>query len=185
MQNIFSTGIEVYDLKGIDNEKLIDYAEKYSLRNQKKDHFDILNNSIFSTLNSTVEIKMNDYFNQIYNEKYKIKITEAWANVDNDELIRMPHHHKEHFTVAVYYPLSTDGIISFLNPMPALTAHSKDFDMIDKFNEYNSDFYSLPVNTGQLVVFNSMLYHYINGAKEKRISIAYNGSLVKNKNYVS
>ena len=56
MQNIFSTGIQVHQLEGIDNEKLIQYAEKYSLRNQLKEKYDILNNSIFSTVNNLVEI---------------------------------------------------------------------------------------------------------------------------------
>ncbi len=177
MQNIFSTGIQVHQLEGIDNEKLIQYAEKYSLRNQLKEKYDILNNSIFSTVNNLVEIKMNDYFNHIYNNTHHIKLTEAWANVDNDTAITVPHTHKFHFVVAVYYPLSTDGSIRFMNPMPNLIVHQND-SMIDKYNEYNSDFYTLPVKTGQLVVFNSMLYHYINQSNNKRISIAYNGSLI-------
>ena len=73
MKNIFSTGIEVHQLEGIDNEKLVEYAEKYSLRNQLKEKYDILSNEIFSKLNSLVEIKMNEYFNYIYNNTHHIK----------------------------------------------------------------------------------------------------------------
>lgn len=177
MKNIFSTGIEVHQLEGIDNEKLIEYAEKYSLRNQLKETKDILNNKLFSTLNNLVEVKMNDYFNQIYNETHHIKLTAAWANVDNDTAITEPHTHKLHFVVAVYYPLSTDGYLTFMNPMPSLVAHQNHY-MIGEFNEYNSDYYMQPVKTGQLVVFNSMLPHFIKESNNKRISIAYNGSLI-------
>jgi len=177
MKNIFSTGIEVHQLEGIDNEKIVEYAEKHSLRNQLKEKYDILSNEIFSKLNSLVEIKMNEYFNYIYNNTHHIKLTEAWANVDNDTSITVPHTHKGHFVVAVYYPLSTDGCINFMNPMPNLIAHQNNA-MIDNYNEYNSDYYIQPVKTGQLVVFNSMMYHYIDHSKNKRISIAYNGSLI-------
>ena len=177
MKNIFSTGIEVHQLEGIDNEKLIEYAEKYSLRNQLKETKDILNNELFSTLNNLVEVKMNDYYNQIYNKTHHIKLTEAWANVDNDIAVTEPHTHKLNFIVAVYYPLSTDGYLTFMNPMPSLIAH-QNHHMIDGFNEYNSDYYMQPVRTGQLVVFNSMVYHYIKQSNNKRISIAYNGSLI-------
>ena len=177
MKNIFSTGIEVHQLEGIDNKKLIEYAEKYSLRNQLKETKDILNNELFSTLNNLVEVKMNDYYNQIYNKTHHIKLTDAWANVDNDTAITEPHTHKLHFIVAVYYPLSTDGYLTFMNPMPNLIAHQNNY-MIDEFNEYNSDYYMQPVRTGQLVVFNSMVYHFIKESNNKRISIAYNGSLI-------
>jgi len=179
MKNIFSTGIDVYNLKDINNEKMVEYAEQNSLRGKEKETADILKNDLFSKLNNVVEEKMNVMFNKIYNNKYYIKLDQAWANVDADPLICVPHTHKGHFIVAVYYPLSTDGAISFLNPMPNLLAH-QDLKMIGDYNEYNSDFYTQYVKTGDLVVFNAMLHHFAGILKDKRISIAYNGVVIPN-----
>ena len=176
MQNIFSTGIETFKLDGIDNESIINYSEKNSIRNGVKENIDILTNDIFTELNNVVKIKMNEYYSKIYNDKYNMIISQAWSNVNNDDLITIPHNHKESFISAVYYPLATDGYISFLNPMQSLISHQSN-NMIDEFNEYNSDYYKFNARTGHLIVFNSMLQHYIGDTKEKRISIAYNGNL--------
>ena len=82
MKNIFSTGIDVYNLKDINNEKMVEYAEQNSLRGKEKETADILKNNLFSKLNNVVEEKMNVMFNKIYNDKYYIKLDQAWANVD-------------------------------------------------------------------------------------------------------
>lgn len=175
MKNIFSTGIEVHHLEGIDNERMVDYAEKYSLRGRGKEVKDILNNPLFFDLNNIVHEKMNEYYSQAFNDKYYMELDEAWANVDNDPLICIPHTHKCHFLAAVYYPLSTDGAITFLNPMPHLITHTN-FKMIGGgYNEYNSDYYVQYVKTGDLVIFNALLHHFAGFLKDKRISIAYNG----------
>lgn len=178
MKNIFSVGIEIYKIENIDNEKIVDYSRKYSIKNGIKDTQSILTNNIFYDLNNLVESKMKNYFHKIYNNKYDISLARAWANYNADEFNTVPHVHKEYFLSAVYYPLATDGSLTFMNPMPSLLAHQGD-DMIDQYNEYNSDYYEFYARTGHLIIFNSMLNHYIEKTKQERVSIGYDGYLIK------
>ena len=75
--------------------------------------------------------------------------------MDNDEFISIPHVHAESFISAVYYPLSTDGKLVFLNPMLALLSKQSS-GMIENYNEFNSEYFQVDVRTGYLVIFNSI-----------------------------
>jgi uncharacterized protein (TIGR02466 family) len=176
IKNIFSTGILIFNVSGLDNKNIINYSEKNSLKNKNKDSKNILKEPLFEELNNIVLDKMNEYYYQNYSENFNVFLKEAWANVNNDELITFPHNHKECFLSAVYYASSTDGQIVFLNPMQSLLNRQSN-DMINEYNEYNSEYFRLNVKTGDMIIFNSMLYHFIIPSKEKRISIAYNGDV--------
>ena len=174
MKHIFSAGISMHILNEIDNKSIIKYAEKKENYKLKTGNKSILENKIFEKLNSIVKIKMQNYFESIYSNKYNIKLDSAWTNVDNDEFISIPHVHTESFISAVYYPLSTDGKLVFLNPMLALLSKQLS-GMIENYNEFNSEYFQIDIKTGYLIVFNSMLQHHIMYSKQKRISVAYNG----------
>jgi len=174
MIRIFSAGISLHVLNGIDNKSIIKYAEKKENHKEKIGNKNILKNKIFEKLNSIVKIKMQNYFENIYNNKHSIKLHSAWTNVDNDEFISIPHVHTESFLSAVYYPLSNDGKIVFLNPMLALLSKQLT-NMVENYNEFNSEYFQIDIKTGYLIVFNSMLQHHIMYSKQKRISVAYNG----------
>jgi uncharacterized protein (TIGR02466 family) len=174
IKNIFSAGISIHILNEINNKDIIKYAEKNNNFKIKKDIKNILKNKVFEKLNNIVKNKMQDYFLNIYSKKYNIKLDSGWTNVDNEEFISIPHVHTEGFLSAVYYPLSTDGKLVFLNPMVALLSKQSS-NIIENYNEFNSEYYQIDVKTNYLVIFNSMLQHHIMYSKQKRISVAYNG----------
>lgn len=174
IKNIFSAGISIHVLNEINNNDIIKYAEKNNNFKTKKDIKNILKNKIFGKLNNIVKRKMQDYYEIIYSKKYNIKLDSGWTNVDNEEFISIPHVHTEGFLSAVYYPLSTDGKLVFLNPMVALLSKQSS-DIIENYNEFNSEYYQIDVRTNYLIIFNSMLQHHIMYSKQKRISVAYNG----------
>jgi uncharacterized protein (TIGR02466 family) len=174
IKNIFSAGISIHVLNEINNKDIIKYAEKNNNFKIKKDIKNILKNKVFEKLNSVVKNKMQDYFANIYSKKYNIKLDSGWTNVDNEEFISIPHVHTEGFLSAVYYPLSTDGKLVFLNPMVALLSKQSS-NIIENYNEFNSEYYQIDVKTNYLIIFNSMLQHHIMYSKQKRISVAYNG----------
>jgi uncharacterized protein (TIGR02466 family) len=174
IKNIFSAGISIHILNEINNKDIIKYAEKNNNFKIKKDIKNILKNKVFEKLNNIVKNKMQDYFSNIYSKKYNIKLDSGWTNVDNEEFISIPHVHTEGFLSAVYYPLSTDGKLVFLNPMVALLSKQSS-NIIENYNEFNSEYYQIDVKTNYLVIFNSMLQHHIMYSKQKRISVAYNG----------
>ena len=174
---IFSTGISKYKLEDINNSKLIDYAINNYNVNKSKNIKNILKNFLFTTLNKVVEKKMNDHYYKIYNNRYCVKLSEAWSNYGNDDIISMPHIHPTTFLSAVYYPQAEDGEIVFVNPMAGLLS-KQHLDMIDQHNPYTSECYSVPSRTGDLIIFSSMLMHFVRCPKQSnRISIAYNGTI--------
>jgi len=179
IQNVFSIGISVFELKNIDNSKIISYVKNTSKKNQVKENKNILSDVLFTDLNCIVEKKMNEYFKTIYNDVYKIKLFEVWSNIGNDELITIPHIHNDSFISAVYYPYSTEGEIIFLNPAISIISKQKN-SMINNHNEYTSEYYSFPARTGHLIIFNSMLQHMVRCSNNDRISIAYNGNISDN-----
>ena len=74
---------------------------------------------------------------------------------------------------AIYYPLSTDGVIQFFSPFSDYFLSQVPIEDVYDMNCYNSSFYELPVRSGDLIIFNSMLYHRAKLSANERISIAY------------
>jgi uncharacterized protein (TIGR02466 family) len=172
---IFSTGISKYKLESINNAELRDYVVKNSNVNKAKDIKDILDNSLFTELNKVIEQKMNDHYHEIYNDRYKVELSEAWSNYGNDDIITMPHIHPTTFLSAVYYPQAEDGEIVFVNPMTGLLS-KQHIDMIDQHSPYTSECYSVATRRCDLIIFSSMLMHLVRCPKQSnRVSIAYNG----------
>lgn len=176
IQNIFSIGISIFELKNINNSDIVEYAKSTTKVNQFKENKDILTNSLFKDLNSVVEERMNEYCKSIYNDRHDIKLFEAWSNIGNDKLISIPHTHNDSFVSAVYYPYSTEGEIIFLNPAVSTLSNQKN-GMIDIHNEYTSEYYTFPARTGHLIIFNSMLQHMVRCDSNDRVSIAFNGNI--------
>jgi hypothetical protein len=178
---IFATGISAYDLKNVNNLEIVNYIKNKNQINERKDIYDIISNPIFKDINNIVEQKMNEYYYEIYNKKYNIKLIQAWGNFGNDDIITMPHSHTTSFLSAVYYPYAEEGFLTFINPMTGLLA-GQSLEMIDNHNAYSSEIFSHPSITGSLVIFNSMLMHFVRCRKDtKRVSLAYNGVLNINK----
>ena len=172
---IFSTGISKYKLESINNAELRDYVVKNSNVNKAKENGDILQNSLFTELNKVIEQKMNDHYHEIYNDRYKVELSEAWSNYGNDDIITMPHIHPATFLSAVYYPQAENGEIVFVNPMAGLLSKQHG-DMIDQHSPYTSEYYSVATKRCDLIIFSSMLMHLVRCPKQSnRVSIAYNG----------
>lgn len=173
---LFSTHIGIFNIKNIDNLKLVDYAKKNTKINQVKEVKDIVVNPLFKDLNSIVWLKMKEYANEFCKKTCDIELVRAWTNIGNDKYIVEPHHHKASFISAVYYPSASasNSEIVFINPMTHLMVHQS-VDMIDKWNEYNSEYYTHSIKTGDLVIFNSQIHHYVTNGNDDRISIAYDG----------
>jgi len=172
---IFSTGISVYNLENVNNSEIVEYVKANNNFNKPKDIDKILKETIFKNLNNIIEQKMNDYYHEIYNDKYDIILLEAWGNSGKDSIITMPHIHTTSFISAVYYPHATEGYLTFLNPMVGLLA-KQNIDMIDQHSPYTSECFSYPSRTGSLIIFNSLLMHFVRcESKGDRVSLAYNG----------
>ena len=69
---IFSTGISIYNLEGVNNSKIVEYVKANSNFNKPKDIKTILTEPVFKTLNNIVEEKINEHYHQMYNNKYNV-----------------------------------------------------------------------------------------------------------------
>ena len=177
---IFASGISVHHLDYDNNSEIVKYIK--SNKNQRNNLYEIISNPIFKKLNNAVKQKMNEHFHEIYNKRFNIKLDQAWGNYGDNGIITMPHTHTTSFLSAVYYPYAEDGFLTFINPTVSLLA-GQSREMIDSHNIYCSEIYSQPSITGSLIIFNSMLMHYVRCEKNtERCSLAYNGIIDINKN---
>ena len=187
---MFSIKVDRFKLTNIDNDMLVNYA--LDMKNEPQTIWGpIVDNSWqsedirlhesekFKSFYSIYENKLNQVYHTSYNKNYKVKISLAWCSVRNHEEITKPHYHKESFLSAVYYPQANNEELQFLNPNPQLFGLSLK-EYVEKYDEYNSEYWHVRVDTGDLLVFNSMLYHYIKPTNKQRISFAIDSIIVPN-----
>ena len=184
INDIFKVELYKVKLNNIDNEKIIDYINENAVKNLKnesagksKDAIDVLKNKIFETLNEEILEHLHILFYKTVKLEYKLILSQGWFNKGCDDLIADPHKHTNSLYSAVYYPLSIDGQLKFLNPANSLncklnTEHLKFYD------KYNCENWTEPVRTGELLIFKSGMFHWALPSKYDRYSIAYNTEVV-------
>jgi len=112
-----------------------------------------------------LDIIIKDYFEQDLN-KVKLKITQSWLNINEDQQSHALHTHPNSYMSGVVYLNTVEGdSIRFtdtrfntrvsLQPMPTIP---------------------IPVKKGDMVIFDSQIAHNVdsNARNEKRISLAFN-----------
>lgn len=174
--------IETLDIDNTALEKFckdrINESFIYKDFNQTQSQLLDLNDPVLAVLKKAVEEKVNEFHAFVgLNNRYRQKITECWANVNNPRYVSVPHEHAESVFSCVYYVKGGEdsGNIVFVNPNSSQprTILSKH---IQHFNPLTSNtFYQTP-SPGKLLIFPSWVYHYVhaNDTDEERISIAFN-----------
>jgi uncharacterized protein (TIGR02466 family) len=170
MQNIFSIPISILKLKEQNNSSLVNYSK--SNYDSEKKELNIKDKEL-KQLNKIVLKECEKFASNYLINNLKLKIDRVWANVNIDKLIEVPHAHRNSFISAVYYPLAKNTQLIIQSPFTISHLAHIDPDLISSFNEYNSDSFCIPVETGMLVIFNSMLVHHVLPTNNERVSIAY------------
>ena len=160
---LFGVGLSQFNLSDINNEKLSKFKDQRYLD---------ISDTILSELNYHVLDKSKHILDSTCKGK-ELKIKKIWYNYNINNDIEEPHNHRNSFLSAVYYPLSTDGVIQFFSPFSDYFLSHVPIEDVHDMNCYNSSFYELPVRSGDLILFNSMLYHRAKPSVNERISIAY------------
>lgn len=117
-----------------------------------------------------------DYFNRIFAPKTgcELYITQAWANYIGLNESHHRHSHSNSVISGVYYvnARAESDRIKFFNP---IGYRGYDFGT-ENFNNWNSDFWWFPVETGVIVCFPSSLEHMVDVFADNytRVSIAFN-----------
>lgn len=86
-------------------------------------------------------------------------LTTSWATVNNKGDKHHKHNHPNTLLSAVYYANVESGNLIFQSPRNGLFPNFDFTFNVSKSNEYNSKGWSIPVKTGDLVIFPGWLYH--------------------------
>jgi len=171
MKKMFSVGISLFNVQGLNNEQLKNHVKENYNVPIKTENFDDV---ILHDLKDAFLTEGQNYIKEVFgtDKNVELKIDKIWGNTHIDKSIGIPHNHRSSLISAVYY--LTDGKLTFLNPYQLLLSHIHNED-IENYNEFNSDLQTCDMKEGSMVIFNSGLQHYAHfdgENKHERLSIA-------------
>ena len=120
-----------------------------------------------------IETKLNEYVTHVLGSKDKFVITQSWFNKSKKGESHSEHSHPNSIVSGVWYPV----INKQLPPLQFMKTPSKQIVFnVEKYNNFNSETFLLPLNPGELVIFPSTLSHSVppNKYDEERISLSFN-----------
>lgn len=182
VEQIFTTPIALDDLS-LDNDLL----EKFC-RQKISEASGHPNQSGSLDLNSP---ELQNLFNEIldrldhlhdhldFNHNKKFQIIKAWANINNSNVIDLPHNHPTSIFSAVYYVkgagVPENGNLVLLSPFASTIQFAIPEELKHQNNYFNSWHCTIPPTTGKLIIFPSYIMHSVSANRLKntdRISIA-------------
>jgi len=181
IENIFSTFLATDDIS-VDNDVLENYCRTVDTSKSKN----LITHPEMQELNAIVESKVNEVFYSTgFSKEHQLEISACWRNINNGIYIDEPHVHNFSFLSAVYYVkadvMENTGNLELLTPVASIR-HVVQPDIIQNYNQYNSEMWSIRPMTGKLVIFPSWIMHHVrqNQSNTDRISIAFDTRI---KNY--
>ena len=149
------------------------YIEQKENGNFKSDDTYLLKHKELALIKNFIYESLNKYTEQILMTKQKLVVTQCWTN-------RNPPHSKHHEHV---HPNSIiSGVFYFRQSktLPPIQFSKTMQDGVkltpEKYNQFNSETFLLPMVDGELVLFPSSLRHSvpINRANDTRYSMSFN-----------
>jgi len=139
---------------------------------QSSDTF-LLDKPELKNIREFIDSQINFYVNEILECSNKLKITQSWANITDKGKKHHEHRHPNSIVSGVFYFQINKSLppIEFRNKNNELYSFS-----IKKHNNFNAETFLLPLETGELILFPSTLYHGVpeNVSTTPRISLAFN-----------
>ena len=137
----------------------------------------VLDKPEMAEIRKDIQLSLNSYLKEICAPMHNVEIyiTQSWLNFTNPGQNHHKHSHPNSFLSGTFY-FSADkdqDSICFFN------SATRDFVLpSDNYTRYNAERFTIPVETGDILVFPSNLKHYVDDTfKERtltRISIAFN-----------
>ena len=139
---------------------------------QSEDTF-ILDKVELKRVRTFIETKLNNFMSTVYGSKKKLAITQSWLNKAGKGESHHDHVHPNSLVSGVWYP----AIDEQLPPIQFRNASQGDIDVKpEKWNNYNSLSFMLPLKAGELILFPSRQPHSVpvNRSDKERISLSFN-----------
>ena len=187
LQNIFVNVLAIEYLN-LENESLEKFCRKEIQK--EKDRIGLTQSLFFDLSSSEIQnllTEVNRCLDLVHlslglSIHYKQEIFRGWTNLNTPEDIVEPHCHPESYFSAVYYVKAEKDSCAPLKFMSPIDEHQFVIrkEHIQKNNEFNSSRWSVPPETGKLLIFPSWLKHYVVGqCSTDRISMAFDTRIVK------
>lgn len=179
IENLFPIPVSFSSLGRSFTEEEISFARGLPMRactgNNTSINTNVLKEPELASINEFISGAIKKHFEtvQVPSNNVELYVTQSWINVTKTGEYHHKHWHPNSFLSGVFYfnaEKDVDRITFFRNQVSQLRIETEDW------NIYNSDSWYFPVETGQLVMFPSMLEHMVTKtiSKEPRISLAFN-----------
>lgn len=149
--------------------------------NQNSVNTNVLSEEIFSDVLKFIGEQVYHFAHNIYmydESKIQFYITQSWLNMTKKDEFHHVHNHSNSIISGVFYIKveNTDGI-NFLDKTSNVFGTSKTISLPRKETQspYNTEMFSLGVEEGDLLLFDSKIPHGVEKLKtELRISLSFN-----------
>jgi len=181
IHKIFATPIYVSNINREFSKEELNFV-KQNKKNIKLNQYNhssinnyVLNNIQLRDIKEIIEKQILIYFDKIINTDNSIKpfITQSWLNFTRKEEAHHKHQHQNSIISGVLY-------IKANNKFDKIWFHKQVYEQLffskKQYNEFNSDAWFFPIETGQIVLFPSNLSHSVETKQDdnERISLAFN-----------
>ena len=136
----------------------------------------VLENKTLKNLKEALHQKVIDYFNKVVCTGNSITpyITQSWLNYTKSDQFHQQHYHTNSLVSGILYISADEKVdsITFYKIYPEDIIKLN----INKYNMFNSTSCSIPVETGNILLFRSALPHGVEMKKgnNMRISLSFN-----------
>jgi hypothetical protein len=123
---------------------------------------DVINDAPLTDIRNFIEDQLTVYKNTIINPKNKLDIfiSQSWLSFSKSGDIHHPHYHSNSFLTAVFYLKAEEDIDSINLYNNSYTFNNRHCLHIDNTPTWwTSKMFSVPVKTGDLIIFPSYLDH--------------------------
>ena len=139
---------------------------------QSEDTF-VLDKPELSNIKAFIESKLHKFVKEIMNSNNEMVITQSWINKSGKGESHHEHVHPNSMVSGVWYPVINEQ----LPPIQFRSKTQRDVSLqCEKFNNFNSATFLLPMKMGELIIFPSNLTHSVpaNQSETERISLSFN-----------
>jgi uncharacterized protein (TIGR02466 family) len=149
-----------------------DAGNKIHYNRQSEDTF-VLDKPELANVREFIKSKIFKFAREIMCSKDEVIITQSWINKSKKGESHHEHVHPNSMISGVWYPVINEQ----LPPIQFRSRSQRDIQLSnDKYNNFNSATFLLPMKMGELIIFPSNLTHSVpaNQSETERISLSFN-----------
>lgn len=140
-------------------------------------HVDVLDHPSMTDLKSFILTHIEKFMEEVYasSNDVEVYLTQSWMNYTYPGQFHHPHMHDNSFLSGVLYINADPEVDSLM----FLSGRGHAIRLLtEKFNKFNSDNWTVPVGTGDLLIFPSRITHQVTATPKERdvtrVSLAFN-----------